>query len=368
MNERQRLSLERIAHVKRQRGELYKHVPHVCNKAYCDPCNESKLIMDGLLTGNIVDKTVYLCNYRTIHICTPDTCTAVDNGVCRVTGACWGFSGTSTYDKYDHRTWRSKTNNEAHTGKSDPIYQDTNEEQKVVEEKQQTIVEETLKKKKRKHKRAPTLNGIKKICETILITLLYDGQRQKINTRHVNRSKKQCKIAIEKYRTNCLKTHYPINLMHIVSLQYQFHLNPKLPIQTYDIQIIEKYTVILVHMCQLVLKYYSNIEQNTSLWIQSVALSALYRMRRGYTINSIEFLPQDPFLIYMLPEVRELPYFGLAKNKLTRGDKIIDKVYDIAQQSGVMLTELIPPMISQQTQSEIEMRPANYRLKKKLKF
>jgi hypothetical protein len=68
--------------------------------------------------------------------------------------------------------------------------------------------------------------------------------------------------------------------------------------------------------------------------LESVALGVLYLMRNGHRVGAVTLLPRDEFLLWNLPIVNELGYFGVRKNKITQGVAMVQRTYNAAQQEG----------------------------------
>lgn len=344
--------IERIVQCKIKQGVFHDHINHVCHKGFCDPCNEQMLSNRGLLQGGIdvYARDLYVCNYQVIHYCSKDTCTAVDNGVCRISGACYGTTGTSTYDKNDYRTWRAKTDNEPFKGSSaDFIYK---AEPKEHIEQKQKIKDEIVRPRKRRRQK-PILKSIQEIVEK----LLFGAERIKINKSIKNTVKEHCNVEITNYVKTCMDNHMAINTMHIYKITLQVS-SRTLIILPYDLNIIERYTSLITHICRNILK----INPNINIELTSLTLALLYKMRIGYMYENEEILAIDPFLIDILPEISQLPFFGYEKTRITIGERIIEYAFNYAKEKRIAPSEFKYDQVFEHEQ--VDMRPANFRLKR----
>jgi len=346
--------LNQIARTKRLSGTLYEnHIEHVCSPKYCDPCSEDILVKRGLLDKKKPNQIVYLCNYKVVHVCTIDTCNTTDHGICRISGACYGASGVSSYDKTDYRTWRTKTRD--YNGLRGPV-RIYGEESKIPKE------EEPVFKKPRREYRLST-KDLKKTISGIVKKLLYDSCRKKVNTK---RSKKITSLyddKLDNYKNQCITNKEPINLINIMLFKLEYENNDieMLPIEAYNIDKIAHY----VHLCQQVCIYVQKY-WNTKISFECLTIAILYAMKRGYKLHDIEILPMDMYLTHMLPMVNELPFFRISKKTLIKGQNLLERAFLDDIDNGTYNFKL--HMIEKEVNDSVyvSMRPANYR-KLKLK-
>lgn len=309
--------IEEIAEWKRQRNCLFDYVDHECSLTFCHPERLDKT------------KHVYLCNYSKIHVCTEDMCDTLDQGVCRITGACHGFSGMSDYDKTDYRTWRNKTQASIRVDNNVMIY-NANKKPEIS-----TVVQ------KRKQKRF-NATACKQKIQSIIVDLLFGAARKKINEIKQLDVESKLKKKIDTYLTYCHDKQIPVNILFISLLRDNTYMNLELlSIEDYSLEKIYYYQSIVYHFIELMNHPHVNIEtqMNVSL-ISTITLSVMYKMMYGYSFKDVQFLPQDSYLLKVLPNTRDLHILGFNAKLITKGNNIIEYVYNKAISSNMTVNEL----------------------------
>lgn len=342
-------SLARIATAKRLSGHLYdNHVVHECIPSFCDPCSEQMLTERGKLVGPIVHPNTYMCNYRVVHVCTVETCNTTEHGVCRITGACYGSSGVSSYDKMDYRTWRTKTTDTPNSTLSARIYG------------QEPVVEQVeFKTPKRPYKPTP-VSKIQQTVKEMVRKLLYDGCRQNINDIRTKKIDTERSNVVDGYKLQCGREQTPVDLTQISIINHHYkNLNAELlPIEPYNIDKIQHYVYLCKQVCIFVQEYWEK-----KISFGSVTLATLYAMKQGYRLHDINILPQDLYLIRMLPMKNELSRFSIASKMLTHGQILLEYAYLNAIDRGASTESLQLKLIQKELNDTTlcTMRPANYR-------
>ena len=353
-------SLTRIARVKRITGTLLdNHVQHECTSDFCDPCSEEILVQRRLLQGPIVCNAVYLCNYRVVHVCTVDTCDTIEHGVCRISGACYGASGVSSYDKTDSRTWRTKTTDYHRPSAPARIYL-TDPDGSVKEKEEEVHLKDTdvpFKKPRRAYKLS--IKTLDAYIERMTKNILYSKCRSTINNKRSKKSEMVYIDTVNAYKLQCIADREPINLIKLMLIdQHHNHNNSVelLPIEVYNIDKIQHY----VHICRQVFIFVQKY-WDKKICFDSVILAILYGMKRGYTLHGNVILPQDMYLTYMLPLINDLPSFGISKKYLTAGQDLLDGAFLDAIDNGTFNFKL--EFIEKEVNEDkyVSMRPANYR-------
>lgn len=171
---------------------LDSYHPHMCAHDYCQPQTQQQI------SGNPGDNTtVFVCKYGQYHVCDLEHCQC---SVCPISGICYGHGGSySSYDPTDFRTWEPAQEHEevpsffVLDGLSGPL--------EPAEKRQ-------------KHFHVKT-GSILKRAEQVVETLLYSQERNKINSEHSARQKKDRTREKDNYVTQCKKRNQLPNMIHI---------------------------------------------------------------------------------------------------------------------------------------------------------
>lgn len=309
--------IEKLATLKRNNASLFDYVEHECSKKFCNPISLPVL------------PHVYMCNYGRVHVCSEDMCDALDQGVCRITGACHGFTGVSCYDKMDHRTWRVKTQQSIRVDNNIMVYKP----------KVDDTVEPVTKKRKRYKLNTTTC---KQRIQNVIIELLYGTARKKINENKTKYLKHKLQKKIDTYIAYCESNNIPVNLLFLSLLHDDTYVNYEmLTIEEYNLEKLYYYQEIVFHFITLMRHPYINVkvQLNASL-IKTITLSIMYKMIYGYSYKDIMFLPQDSYLMQVLPNTRDLHIMNFNAKCITKGNNLIEYVYGKAISSNLTIDEL----------------------------
>ena len=74
--------------------------------------------------------------------------------------------------------------------------------------------------------------------------------------------------------------------------------------------------------------------------VESVTIALMYYMKTGYTYESIEVIPRDEYLHYMLPPIRDLNKMGFDKKHVTKGQQLITRIYVIAAKKAISMHDM----------------------------
>ena len=389
MNKKEQQSVKRIVSVKPDM--LNRHVDHICSNNTCNPENELSLMHRGFLSKSSAPITayVYVCNMRSVHVCTKDKCNlyqATANGTCPISGLHYEKHQFSNYSRADPMTWGSKTSNftcktpsntitaEAEVAvtsgtsrrlllnrsgaslfSSPPPLSITKEEEEEEKGKEQfslttttTTTTTTTKTTASvlKRKKSFTRNDTKLVekARNIIQLLLYSVHRIRIN----DEMRKRHLRARDKHRDDYIRMCKEQRQRTILSDFARFNIYfLNLPVPLVELQQdearISNLSNVILHVWNLVQKYYDNDRNKDGCKIDftSVALGTLYTMRQGYVINEIEVLPQDSFLAYHLPKMKDLSRFDLSKRSITKGEKILSDTYKFAFSQGASREDII---------------------------
>jgi hypothetical protein len=277
---------------------LNEYHTHECSRDYCNPQNIEH---------------VYLCKYRQIHICLPDTCDLINDGVCQLSGACYGPSGYSTYDHNDNRTWYE--NMDFSTPQRKQLFlSNVGPIEPIAPIGPNTIRRNTFNKE-----------AIKKI-ESYIECLLYSPERAKMNAEHVKLQEKKSNRAKDIYINRCIAKNVPANTIELMIIEQQYSMiDVIIEVLPFDEAIITRYTLLIIRMHEIVQQY-----SDEKICLESLTLGTLYYMRQGLNCGGVEVIPIDSFLIKHLPEMNDLRRFGFDKKKYTRGEKWITYTYECA--------------------------------------
>jgi len=328
--------IRRLERAKRVSGDIIDMpTDHICSKEFCNPENEKDLISRGFLAGPPTSTDIYLCRYRNHHVCTENECRNIDNGVCRISGACYGNpGGYSSYSKTDYRTWHQEFR---HNEQLQQLKITANPTIFSVDDNNKP--DEPRKRKKRKKKKNPKViwRRYKLAAQKIVTCLLYSHTRQTINDRAYKQSLKMMEKQIQMYIKSCNQERQVVNIINIMLLQNKYkNIDKKLEILEYQQNVIDKYVDVIMQTYLNVKKYYTE-----SFKFQTIAIGALYEMRQGYELENIILFPSDCFLLYNLPTINDIPAFGFKKANITRGKWIIQIAYNTAVESGVAIGDIL---------------------------
>lgn len=278
---------------------LNEYHTHECSRDYCNPEHIEH---------------VYLCKYRQIHICLPDTCDLVHDGVCQLSGACYGPSGYSTYDHNDNRTWYE--NMDHSVPKQNQLFLKTTVE---IANHPTTTTHPPV----RRH--ISNKETIKRI-ERYIECLLYSPERAKMNAEHAKQQEKKANRAKDIYINRCIADNVPANIIELMIIEQQYSMvDLIIEVLPFNEALITHYTLLVLRMHEIVQQY-----SEEKICLESLTLGTLYYMRQGLNCGGVEVIPLDPFLIKHLPEMNDLRRFGFDKKKYTRGEKWITYTYECA--------------------------------------
>jgi hypothetical protein len=306
--------MEKILLELEQRKEdlLNEHHYHQCRREYCNPQGISN---------------IYLCKFRQIHVCTPDECDLVFEGVCPISGACYGPVGYGNYDPNDNRTFYSRglINDE-------PIHAKFPQFLPIRGANPPASGGGVGAPAARVISRVVNEKDVYTRIETYVEDLLYSNERVKINALATAANKKACTQKKEEYIARCSARDEPINwvMMDIIANSFGY-VEQVLEIMPLSRETVARYT-------EMVLKVYKMVQSFTSerVCVESITLAVLYTMRVGYIVNDVQVLPMDPFLKEHLPDMNELGRFGFERHKFTNGENQLTFAFDEAIKKGII--------------------------------
>lgn len=298
---------------------LNEHHYHECTRKYCNPTG----------IGNI-----YLCKYRQIHVCTENECVLVVDGVCPISGACYGAMGYGNYDPNDNRTWYSKglINDEPLITKK-PDYLPVRGIVPVPSSSVPARVAGGDPPAPRVVNEREVYNKI----ETYVEELLYSNERAKINAMAAAANKKNSTREKDAYIARCRANDEPINWLMMDMIANSFgYVEQPLQIMPLSRNTVARYSDAVLQMYKIVQSFIPE-----RVCVESITLAVLYTMRVGYTVNDVQIFPADEFLRENLPEMNELGRFKFERHKFTNGETQITFAYNEAERRGIDISQLI---------------------------
>ena len=284
----------------RKKRPFTNHPTHNCSVSYCNPLNESGLIREGFLPPNHTieyNDMVFVCKYGQLHECGSD---CMGQGqTCPVSGASIGYEEDNirNYDPANPKTW----------GKDDQL---------LLENE----LEDTM--------------TIYSKAERVVDAVLYSSARSKILDQWRKLQVKRVKVDIEAYQKQCTKQKVPVNLIRIAMLECPTSSSIG-PLKR-DPEKVEYYVEKILKMFHLVRQH--PVEKPC---ITSVAIALLYRMQQGKVVQGITLIPMDPYLAMQLPLMNDLKMVGLDGTLFTKGERMIDCMYEQGRRAGKTWEELV---------------------------
>ena len=323
--------LSRIENAKRVSGDIIDlSVKHTCTKEFCNPENEADLIVKGFLMGPIMMPDVYVCKYRSYHICNSQTCKSTyGTGVCVISGACYGpKDGYASYDKSDPRTFYI---NARHSVKMEQQINPT------MNDNIYTLSPLEKVKVKQKTRKSPNFKRIRLEVVEIITKLLFSDTRKSVNKRYRDNRTKIMEKKIQNYIKSCYIERVPVNMITIKIFVDKYNEGyERLEILNYSEDTISKYTNLIVNAYKIVLKYYDD-----AFKVPTISLGVLYEMRQGYEIEGLVLFEADPFLLHNLPTINDILQFGFDRANITKGKHIIQAAYKRGVESGASMDQLL---------------------------
>jgi hypothetical protein len=161
-------------------------------------------------------------------------------------------------------------------------------------------------------------------AEFIVDSLLYSPEREKICTQWSSVRNKRIQKEKNAYVQSCVNTNcVPIDLIHLQMIATNTSSLPPL-------EILEKNQGLVDYYVGLVMNMYENVQKHLEekVCIEAITLGLLYKMQQGKIIDGIVLIPIDDFLVRHLPLMNDLPKFGIDKKKFTKGEKLINQLFN----------------------------------------
>jgi hypothetical protein len=325
--------------------------PHVCSLTRCNPQGEASLYPgQPQLTCN-----VFLCKHGIIHLCTEDECKLYGNsptGTCPISGFQFGRH-ISSFERGNEKSWNASKNEGMGNQEMKSVMM-LDEDDLITTTTTTIVAVETTVVKKRKTARSIPIEDLRQRATTLINLLLYSNNRKRCNQVAHDQHLAEATMAKNIYISEMANLNQLPYWPDLYRIDAYFSSKP-LPFEDlkYDEWLSHYYTHIILHVWELVQKFYVPVQQKIydketkeeirpRLNFENVALGTLYIMRRGFRVNnSIDLLPQDDFLFVHLPSESQLhSFFDIKKSRLTEGDNVIARAYENAMSGkGLMLTQ-----------------------------
>ena len=351
---------------------------HHCRRRDCQPQCEMDLINDGRLRQGtrVIDPRVYVCIYGQIHVCSSDKCrdyVGTHEGVCPLTGLYHGHTeGERAYVAPEKRTAHFKRSGtglgslQALTQQPDArggvkrIVEDAadNDEMDLVPVKKEprlgvapdpppsTEPAAAAKRRGNHHnggarRRAVPMAQRHAEAEIIVTQLLYSNVRQAIVSEKRAALEAEKRRAVRAYYNDRKAVTFPI-MVEIEGIRAICDMEvPTMRRLVRNEDRIEHYIRIILRTWEIVTVSPWG-KANPGLKFVAHALSVLFKMRKGLTIQGIEFLPFDPYLFH-LPLRIDLPLYdpGYNSSMVTEGMKNLESAYRSALETGTPVADLM---------------------------
>jgi hypothetical protein len=134
------------------------------------------------------------------------------------------------------------------------------------------------------------------------------------------------------YIKTCETKRIPVNTIQVAMIEEQYNL--PCPIETspeVDMVRLDRYIQMTAQLAEFI---------GPEACVESVCLGMLYKMRHGITIQGIEMIPLDPWLLKVLPPINDLIKLGIDKKRINRGERLILGMYETTERKGQNLREV----------------------------
>ncbi len=336
---------------------------HKCTGLTCKPQSEAMLVANGRLVAPPLTSNVFLCRLGTIHVCSERACEHYGNShaqTCHISGFQFG-SKVSDYNRNDHRTWNLKpepscaidprqllTQSGPAAFSNPPAAAAAKREMPDEEAQQQPVAKRVFLQKKL------SIEDQTFIASGMVKLLLYSRNRIARNKEAITNFQHEAGEARVTYVRQQLHNQQLPYWSDIYRLIGHFS-SQELPLVefVFSPNLHDYYVSVILQVWKKVMLYYisphdKEYEPDGTTEIQprvkfdDVCLGVLYVMRQGVRFNGHVFLPKDDFLLMNLPIGSDLAaYFGIRKNRISKGEKILDQTYTNAMASNVPINDLL---------------------------
>ena len=339
MNARMHASLKRIETAKMLKGDVSSDRPeHVCRPLVCRPENEEMLIAQGLLAPPAVMQDVYMCRYLRFHVCTEELCNNHEHGVCSISGLCHGVV-VSSFSRSDPRTVAAQPS--AGTNDAQPISYAYEQQIRRVRRRHDGMITTVSVPvpvalvvppvaAERSSARPSTIVPWQKMKDDVRRTLhaiFFSHVREQINHECAAQSEVRLERSIKEYQDYRNARRLPVSLIRIMMIDDNHPPSRTLKIIPYDDALLDRYTAIVEHVYDVIVKYGVQVDR---VYPDHITLAVLYTMRNGWTLQGHIMIIADPALIDILPLPNDLTRFKINKKSLTKGTFCMKAAYDNA--------------------------------------
>lgn len=307
---------------------------HMCDGPTCNPQNEAAFC-SAPLTVN-----VFLCRLGTVHLCSEYECpyySETHSQVCPISRIqLGGGPATSSYDAGDFRTWYAKMDTgTAATGTATGTANAVPPPPLPVRHRVITADELTAR------------------ASAMVKLLLFSKFRVWCNNVAYTGYKQESRDSLITYRKSQLAKRQPMHMTDKYRLQAHF-TSQRLPYTIYEFSpgLHDYYVSICMQVWSMALQFYVPCHEKRydpsdgvteiapRLDFEQLCLGVMYTMRQGRSVQGVTLLPKDDFLLLNMPLISHLTAFGIGKNQVTKGEKVISQMYENAMAVRVDLRVL----------------------------
>lgn len=276
---------------------------HRCSHEKCAPMDEQTLINAGQLQGPPLTSNVYVCQLGSVHICSASTCEYSDK-TCHISGIQHATS-VSNYVKDQPQTWYDL-----------PV-------KKVKKAPKTEAVAPVLKKMQ-----SLSDEQVRSHAGDIVKLLLFGTERINRNNAEINERKIRADKMCEKYRKEMLVQRQ----LPYESVMYCIRgsiMQEPLPLCefVFSDKLYQYYIDVIVQEWKIIITYLKEDKSPVTIQkcdIETISVSTLYCMKRGFTHEGATLLPFDAFLKNNLPAINDLSsYFNVDRKRIQRGRSLI---------------------------------------------
>lgn len=319
-------AIQRLRLAKQDMSDVRRN--HMCDGPTCNPQNEAAFCSTPLTVN------VFLCRLGTVHLCSQYECpyySETHSQVCPISRIqLGGGPATSSYDAGDFRTWYAKMDTTA--AASAPALAPA-----PAPVRHRVITTDELTSRASAMVKLLLFSKCRVLCNNVA----YTGYRQ------------ESRDSLVTYRKSQLAKRQPMHMTDRYRLQAHY-LSQRLPYTIYEFSpgLHDYYVSICTQVWSMALQFYVPCREKRydpadgvteiapRLDFEQLCLGVMYTMRQGRHIQGVTLLPKDDFLLLNMPLISHLTAFGIGKNQVTKGEKVISQMYENAMASRVDLRVL----------------------------
>ncbi len=314
-------AIQRLRAAKQDMSDVRRN--HMCDGPTCNPQSESAFC-SAPLTAN-----VFLCRLGSVHLCSQYECpyySETHSQVCPISRLqLGGGPATSSYDAGDFRTWYAKMDTTATTTPTPTPSPPPPVRHRVI-----------------------TTDDLVARASAMVKLLLFSKCRVWCNSMAYAGYKQESRDSLVTYRKSRLAKRQPMYMSDKYRLQAHF-TSQRLPYTIYEFSpgLHDYYVSICTQVWAMALQFYVPSHEKRydpadgvteiapRLDFEQLCLGIMYTMRQGRAVQGVTLLPKDDFLLLNMPLISHLTAFGIGKNQVTKGEKVISQMYENAMAARV---------------------------------